>query len=860
MAGMEAEFPGLLAWVSSFGTPVTSIDEVCSGEVLCSVASLIFKGRKFVYCASAADRFRSIVLACEGTLDGPLPIVIDVARAARGDGAEVNKIMKLLLFSAVTSPENATFVKAITGMDTAVQNDLMTAISEMRQACASVGVAPLSPAGTPTAARGSPIALALSPTVVYKQRTPGTADGKLHAENRQLRDQLQRARNDAYEAGTLYDEAHDELAAKNRVIDELRFRVRDAEATVDRLKPLEDEVDDLRRFEQKYTTLSARYHEASTQLEGAKATEAELAKLRKAHNKLVVDAKEATASCEALDTRVKDYRVRLKTAEQQLLEEQSGAARKEAEMTRLSSQRDRLQEQLSLLKAEKATLRTELDEITTQRPQFTQKAEPSQDVLKRVTELERENAELTASLATKEEAHRREIAALCDELDDAKGLHNELAKKLTLETSERDARISELEFELRQQADDVSGERQRARRAQQLSSKANAFCNQQLAELRRVQQENDDLKRAATKQQARQERVNTAGPSTTARRYGSVAPWESETSAQDVSNPTSFENMTDAARRAEIARRNKKQPAHLRSDYALEQQYDDAVPTTSAAAIDSAPIVDPLASVVRPVDVNTAFTASLRRSDTNTAESASDVVGAKQGLAMTFAMSPPKKVAAAVARQKQPAAKKKMPARFAARAEEHAKRREAAAAKAAAEKAAEEERKKKTNKSRTARKPLTAKNQKAGKTSGKKTAAPSTKKVASTTKKTVGTAKSAPAIAVTETDAPISVKQLGERAPATPPIKKGPEVAVDGLASTYVAGQGKTFKMETGLPLIRETFTPMSPELNSTHKKQFDSAGSACRRRPLGLSSLQNTQGPLVDYLSPARTPSSIRF
>jgi hypothetical protein len=114
---------GLLCWcgpqqVSSFGTPVETVDQLTDGNVLCSVASKMyvtatliaapynlgtsrshhnsplchvqrplhlffgakgrvdtplcsssahsFKGRRFVYCATAADRFRSIVLACEG--------------------------------------------------------------------------------------------------------------------------------------------------------------------------------------------------------------------------------------------------------------------------------------------------------------------------------------------------------------------------------------------------------------------------------------------------------------------------------------------------------------------------------------------------------------------------------------------------------------------------------------------------------------------------------------------------------------------------------------------------------------------------------------------------------------------------
>jgi hypothetical protein len=56
-----------------------------------------------------------------------------------------------------------------------------------------------------------------------------------------------------------------------------------------------------------------------------------------------------------------------------------------------------------------------------------------------------------------------------------RALHLETSEKLTQQISQREAIISELEFELRQQADDVNGERNRALRAQKLSQDANSY-------------------------------------------------------------------------------------------------------------------------------------------------------------------------------------------------------------------------------------------------------------------------------------------------------------------------------------------------------------------------------------------------
>lgn len=54
-------------------------------------------------------------------------------------------------------------------------------------------------------------------------------------------------------------------------------------------------------------------------------------------------------------------------------------------------------------------------------------------------------------------------------------MHQDTSDRLTRQIADRDAVISELEFELRQQADDVEGERKRALRAQKLSNDANSY-------------------------------------------------------------------------------------------------------------------------------------------------------------------------------------------------------------------------------------------------------------------------------------------------------------------------------------------------------------------------------------------------
>jgi hypothetical protein len=730
---------------------------------------------------------------------------INEALAGTGNPAEIFKIIKLLLFSAVTGPENGSFIQTITMMDAPVQRELMQGIEEMRQAFATAGVTPITPvrsrdcralSTSPLSRRSSPLA-----------KAPSTPDGRLVAENKQLREKLEETRVHLDEASTLYDELLAELKWKNPKIDQLEFRVREAEGATTRLKQVEDEVEELRGAEVKYSLLVTRYQEAVEKLDGVKAIKSEVAKLRKENEALATTAREATENGGTLNARVTDYRVRLKTAEQQLDEANSSAARKSKEIERVSSQRDRLQEQLSVLKASVAVLRTELEEAQAQR-EIPAREPVEPELNQEQATLQRRNTELADAMENLVESHKQNISAMQDDLEDARALRVDLTSKITTVSLERDGRISELEFQLRQQEDDVSAERVNAQRAHTMLNKAEEFGREQTAVMRRLQQENDDLKASLSRRPQPQQRAASPPPvANPQKRYVSAAPWEHDVPAPAVLNDNT--SMMDADRRAELERRNRMRPQHLRSDYTLEKQFDtadDVAADTTTAATTS-------------TQVQTGYSAIEQTTFGNTLRSckaaALAVVDAKQGFAMDVVFSPKKKVQRKMVKTETEHAVPKMPARLVAKMAAQKEAKAAAVAATTAALKAEKDKKKKT-----------FRNANAGRLSDRLPSSPQrTAKV---------------------------VKPKKQQHP----LKKSLSTAATDLCKPVCTHGGQSIVQEAGIPVIQERFSPMTPELNSTHKKRFDS-GVASRRKPLGPSLLQNAHGsPLVDYLSPAGTPA----
>lgn len=645
---------------------------------------------------------------------------IDADRAGEGDTVEIMKVISLLLYSAVTGPNSSGFIQTITSLESGVQQALMLAIQEMRENFDGAGVAPRTPAraGSDEWAKSMP-------------STPAAANGALMAENKILQGKLKRAQNELEETCVLHDNVVDELREKNRALDDVKFRVRELEATANKVKQLEDELEELRPVKSKYNALAPRYQEAVEKLDAGRHVKDELTKSQQEIDRLVASNLELAGRNDELEEHVKSFRVRLKAAEQLLSEEKASTARADTERERVSRQRDLLQESVTQLKMTVVDLRRELEEAT-QAPMLGASGGIPETPNKATAQLERENAELNTQVLCLTESNERKVAALRDELDDARRLNADLGSKMVAELSCRDGIISDLEFKLRQQDDDVSGERQRADHAQKQSAASTGLFNEQIAELHRLRQEVMDLK-SLGKQRA----VEVASTPLGRKRYGTRAPWECGTPGENVTDHT---KMTNATRRAELARRN---------------------------------------------------TASMMITFSSTESASRDVVLANNNSGTST--------------------HKPMPVRYAGKAKAHAERKDQATATAATKPKTEEE-KKKPAKKRASRQ-------------------------------------------VANPNGQNTVKSRLVKNPVTPRQKStsgGSDVSPT-FACRFVAGRGQSCP-EDGNPVLPTSFSPMTPELNSTHKKHFN--GMPSRRRPLGASNLQNVMGPaLVDYLSPAGTP-----
>jgi hypothetical protein len=412
-------------------------------------------------------------------------VLIDEKLASRGSVVEVFKVIKLLLFSAVTGVDKEKFIQIITTLDAPVQLELMTVIAEMREEFSrakAVAVTPMR--GRPRAQSASPWSVAGTPLSIR----PCTPDTRLLAENKHLNEQVEELRVQLDETGSLYDDLLVELKIKNPKIDQLQFRVREAEAAASRLKQVEDEVEELRNVAVKHDSLKLRYEEATEKLNGVKAVKTELTVLQKENEDLALSTREARELTETLNVRVADYRVRLKAVEQQLDAADASAVRKDKEIERVSTQRDQLEEQLSVLKTALADLRSEMEEAHAQHSRPTQDPEEQTVLAKEFADLQRRNVELTEQLDSASKTLEHDMAMLRNELADAKGPL--LAAQITVETSKRDIRIAELEFQVRQQADDLAAERKRAvQPSTEVNSKRSTNQHQPTTE-HQLQQEN----------------------------------------------------------------------------------------------------------------------------------------------------------------------------------------------------------------------------------------------------------------------------------------------------------------------------------------------------------------------------------
>eukprot|EP00041_Stephanoeca_diplocostata_P024855 m.639809 g.639809 ORF g.639809 m.639809 type:complete len:997 (+) comp22618_c0_seq1:93-3083(+) len=588
-----------IAWLNTFeDVDAASIAQLSDGRILALIASKILPGNT-TEGTSPAGTFEHILEGCQGQFNRSFTPLFSSERAASGDESEIKKIINLLLLMAVQSEEKGVFIQGITSLANDVQYELMSAIESLNSQLSDLGINCMSPVKS---VPGSPaFAACMSPMMVSRSRRTSMDNG-LHgthsriptlrngqqqennqAETRHLRERLQKAEDELHDALVMHDTVVEELQGKNRDLESLRFRVREAEAAVERVKVLEEELEETRAVESKYRKVDARLKQVSAELAATKTEAADLRGLQLEFTALKNTHQASTERMSSLDARVKELRVTVKSAELKYAEAHASNTRKQNEIERLSQSRTQMQELVTQLKTENSALRRDnaatvesgatLGFSSVNEVEFKKQRETIQ-------QLEEQVCELQASKAMAQATHTAAMEALQQELEDTHDVRAALEKRFTADISARDARVLELENMLASNDGDASRFATDAQLARDEASKAAAYAESLEDEVARLRAKlakafHDMAHKPAASyskdyEHQRSNKPDSHAPASHTRPETAPPAW-----SQGGGPVGGLDYLTDEARMAEMARRNRQRPPHLRSQYAIEMQLVD---------------------------------------------------------------------------------------------------------------------------------------------------------------------------------------------------------------------------------------------------------------------------------------------
>jgi hypothetical protein len=499
----------------------------------------------------------------------------------------VAELIGSLLVAAIQSDERDLVIRGICALDGGVQSHLKAVIE---------GAVTAIPVATALAATAADVSGGNEPSE-YVQKEQILADQHIQKRLEIVTEELE----DAY---TMHDAILLELQTKNKEYDELQFQVQDAMHAVDRVKVLEEELESLHGMEIKFVKMKADCERFKEALDEAKPRLQELATLQVEHTSVLNIKQEQAATIEILEARVKQYRINVSSSELKLSGLKASMERKDVELSRLVQTKNALTDEVKSLKASVASLE---DRLST-REQVELSAGNNIDADGQVADaehraqLEEECARLRQALAGKQD-HNIEVTSLEDRIADAAafaaGLETNI-KAQTLQNTEleqalddRDEQIQNLDHKLEKLVMQIENERIQNSTARQGQSNEILFLKAEVqtyarqAETAQVGQKHLETQLRMVKKQEERRLSNVtqtfelnAVTTLTAKASPLVAassrPHASYSHPPQASDanvgPNYPQNVTDAVRIAELQRRNKARPAHLRSSHALEMQ------------------------------------------------------------------------------------------------------------------------------------------------------------------------------------------------------------------------------------------------------------------------------------------------
>lgn len=554
MASLEQS---LLAWVNLFAgadfSVVNCLSDLYDGNHILFIARQIFPSTTITQKKSHTHPFESVSELLKEfffTQYNCEPKILTFEH-------DVEKLLVLLLSAAVHCEDRANFIRGITCLDSPVQLTIMSVIEATMQTITTGDACPRTPARTEMLFTDSPL-----PSSACPAKSPTSAKN----DELKMRRELSKTCEELEEFKYLYEESVQEMRKKNKMVDELSFRVQSLSKSADRVAILEDEIEGLRNTALKVDKYEAEAARMQSILSEARATVDAYHELQKDHNECSTLSDRLAREITTLEVRLKEYRIKNASMDVELVEQKASNERQKNEISRMALLNHTTEQELMTCKMELQDIKSRLIQMEEgQKTQSYETATSESQNMVNFLALQKENADIKSQL---EKYKDLELQAMLwdDRISDLSAIKFQLEKK-TLQLAEE---LDSENFKCRQMVEKFDVQN---KKMEQMQFQIAQFSGGDASSKKKFEVPQDPVKRKTLSDEDSSSAVQ--GPIQSKSRKV----WHSE--EPDVRKIATYNDPKDDPNRGdELRRRNAQTLPHLRSSYAVELNTANPVNTS----------------------------------------------------------------------------------------------------------------------------------------------------------------------------------------------------------------------------------------------------------------------------------------